>query len=276
MVKITRLIETSGKHDFYIHHHTELEINLFESGRGIYLISGKEYHFENGDIFGNNEIHMVSYVDPSEQMITLKMHFDPQFLWNNTSGMLDESYLKIFYEREGNIGNKLSHDICITQKIRKIMLSMEEEYTKKEFDYERIIKSYLVNALILIIRHFKYHECQKTDNIYKKQNYVVIKKVLDYIEKNYTGNIRIDDLAYMSNMSKNNFIHIFKKLNGMSPYNFIILKRVNHAIRLLIETDKTILDIINLSGFNNPVNFYKLFKKYTGKTPSEIRNKYLN
>lgn len=273
MITISRLLEPSGAREFFIHHHTSLEIDLFESGRGTYLIAGKEYPFTAGDIFlfGNNEVHMVNYVDPTQPMNTLKMHFEPEFLWMNASGILDESYLQIFFGNQACERNKLSGDLPVTQRIRELMVNMEWEHNNKQYDYKRIIRSHLTTILVYIIRHFEYYNNSNPDMVYISQNQQAIKKVLNFIEENFTDEITLDDLSAVSNMSKNNLLYVFKRLNGMTPYNYITTKRVNHAIQLLTETDQKVLDISQSCGFNSLVSFYKVFKKYTGRIPTDFR-----
>ena len=62
---------------------------------------------------------------------------------------------------------------------------------------------------------------------------------------------------------------MFKKLNGISPWDYIVLKRIEKAIELLETTDKNKIDIAEMCGFTSSSNFYKAFAKVTGKTPTE-------
>ena len=58
----------------------------------------------------------------------------------------------------------------------------------------------------------------------------------------------------------------------MSPWDYITVKRIDLARRLLAESDKNILEIAMLCGFNNTANFNRAFRNVTGKTPKEIRS----
>jgi transcriptional regulator GlxA family with amidase domain len=66
---------------------------------------------------------------------------------------------------------------------------------------------------------------------------------------------------------------MFKKYNGMTVSEYISLKRVRLAMEHLKSTNKTMLEIAGLSGFNSLANFNKSFKKIAGATPTEFRNK---
>jgi AraC-like DNA-binding protein len=58
---------------------------------------------------------------------------------------------------------------------------------------------------------------------------------------------------------------------GMSIWDYISIKRIEEALTLIKTTDKNMLEIALECGFNNTVNFNKLFKKYTNVTPNFFR-----
>lgn len=134
------------------------------------------------------------------------------------------------------------------------------------------IKTHLLNIFLIIIRHFNFFDSKNAnDNIYQHSRYPDIQKVLSYIDANFMTDISNKELAKLANMSQNHFLNIFKKLNNLTPYNYIIRKRIEYALKLLDETDMSVLDIAYACGFNNTASFYSLFKKYIGKSPSEVR-----
>lgn len=49
---------------------------------------------------------------------------------------------------------------------------------------------------------------------------------------------------------------------------------MKHAFRLLMETDKTVLEISSLCGFHDLSYFYRAFRKETGTSPGKFRRKY--
>lgn len=66
-----------------------------------------------------------------------------------------------------------------------------------------------------------------------------------------------------------------KKATGMSPCDICNTKTIQKAKELLIEKEITIAEIARIFTFE-PTNFTKYFKKHTGETPSDFRNKTLN
>ena len=65
----------------------------------------------------------------------------------------------------------------------------------------------------------------------------------------------------------------FKQITGMTLTDFILSEKTEEAKRLLISTDKSLLAIGEYLGFSSQSHFTKVFKKYSGKTPSEYRNR---
>ena len=99
-----------------------------------------------------------------------------------------------------------------------------------------------------------------------------IKAVCAYIDENYSKQIKLKDLANVSNMSGAALSRFFKHHTGKSITDYIIELRISKAAKELIETDKTVAEICYLSGFNNISNFNRLFKRFKGCTPKEFRD----
>lgn len=93
-----------------------------------------------------------------------------------------------------------------------------------------------------------------------------------YIEDNLESNLTLGELAKIACMSQTYFSAVFKKYNGISPWNYIIIKRIDKAIFLLKTTDLKIIDVASQCGFSSSSNFYKEFKTITGKQPNDFRN----
>lgn len=117
-----------------------------------------------------------------------------------------------------------------------------------------------------------------------KQNVIVQKNVPKWIESLL---ITLADplltevsvkkqLAAYSNYSYSNMIRLFKKHTGYTVIEYIHLKKIEYAEDLLAHSDKQILEIASLSGYDSLSHFNHLFKRHTGLTPSEYRKNLKN
>lgn len=99
-----------------------------------------------------------------------------------------------------------------------------------------------------------------------------LNQVLDYIHTHLDGDIRLSTLAAMIGMSPFYFCHLFKRLMGISPHQYVIQQRVERAKLLLKQSDRSIADIALECGFGNQSHLTKQFKKQYGLTPKKYRD----
>ena len=99
-----------------------------------------------------------------------------------------------------------------------------------------------------------------------------ISPALLYLENNSTQPCTVEQLARLCCLSPSRFFYLFKKHVGCTPITYknkIIVQKI--AQSLIIHKDKSIAYIAREYGFESTIYFTKLFKKLTGKTPSQFR-----
>ncbi len=96
-------------------------------------------------------------------------------------------------------------------------------------------------------------------------------QVLEYINEHLDQDIKLTDLAQLLDMSQFHFSHAFKKAIGTAPYQYLIQQRVERAKQLLKQTDRSIMDIAFLCGFNSHSHLSKQFRQFTAMTPKAYR-----
>ena len=100
-----------------------------------------------------------------------------------------------------------------------------------------------------------------------------ISRITAFIEENYYLYISIETLCKYVNYSRSYLSRLFKKEVNMTIPEYINSIRIQHA-KMLIKDSQLSLREISLSvGFNDPYYFSKVFKRYTGVSPSEFRQK---
>ena len=102
-----------------------------------------------------------------------------------------------------------------------------------------------------------------------------VRKTVEYIMQYYDQNNKLSTIADQFGIHKNHLARIFKEETGVSIHEAILGLRIEKAKHLLLDPESKVSDIILKVGFRNPQNFYTLFKKHTGLSPSEYRSQSL-
>ncbi len=262
IIKVFHSRVRAGRRAHREHHHTECELSLFVEGSGIYTVGDKKYEFDKGDmfLFGSDEPHCITELYTETDI--LNIHFEPRLLWENSENM---ELLSLFFSKSKDFSNMFpSKDADLREKIYDI----EHEISDKLIGYKIECKNRLFSALVYILRSYDYFDVSQNYIKYKSTT-EKMKKAMNYINENLGEKILLQDIAGIACMTPTYFSSVFKKLNGISPWEYIIIKRVEKAISLIKTTEMTMLDVAENCGFSSSSNFYKAFSKVTGKIPSD-------
>ncbi len=101
-----------------------------------------------------------------------------------------------------------------------------------------------------------------------------ISKVQDFIEKNHQEKISVDQLARMVAASRRNFERRFKKATSNSVLEYLQRVRIEAAKKSLESSRLNISEVMYQVGYSDMKAFRTTFKKITGLSPLEYRNKY--
>lgn len=101
-----------------------------------------------------------------------------------------------------------------------------------------------------------------------------IRKAQDWLFRHFTGPVRIEALAALAGMSARTFARRFKIATGKTPVSYLHRLRINAARHLLENDLKTIHEISRAVGYDDLAFFRRLFKRYTGASPREYRDRF--
>ena len=121
-----------------------------------------------------------------------------------------------------------------------------------------------INYLISLIE-------DSSNNYVSKLN---ITDVIDYIEKHFNEDIYLDILAERFDTNSKYLSRRIKQYIHIGFKDYLLKLRIDHAKKLLVETDMKIIEIASECGIENRSTFIKAFKKSEGITPSEYRHNY--
>lgn len=101
----------------------------------------------------------------------------------------------------------------------------------------------------------------------------VPRMIVDYVQTHYSAGVSLQPMAESLGYSKNYLCRAFKKATNMTIVNYMNHFRIGKALELIRFTDKTLIEISDMVGFNDFHYFSRVFKSVTGSSPGELRNK---
>lgn len=111
----------------------------------------------------------------------------------------------------------------------------------------------------------------RSDNEKLDEVPIVIRNIVSYINENINEKIEIEELARLTRWKKHHFIRTFTREIGVTPYQYILKKKIDLAKSLIRETNQPINEIAYDLGFVNYGNFGYIFKKLCNNTPENYR-----
>lgn len=105
----------------------------------------------------------------------------------------------------------------------------------------------------------------------EKESYVSLAK--DFFKNNYHSGITVDDCAHALNISRAYLRNLFFKETGLSPQKYLMTLKMNRA-EFLLKTDYPITEIAHAVGYDDVLQFSRIFSTYHGKSPKAYRKEF--
>lgn len=112
---------------------------------------------------------------------------------------------------------------------------------------------------------------QKFDVKRYKKDFLINKKIKEYLIDNFNQNISLDELSKLTNMNKYQLIRSFKKEYKLTPHQFLNLIKINKSKEFLSK-GFSIIDTALECGFFDQSHLSRYFKSYTGVSPNIYKN----
>lgn len=128
------------------------------------------------------------------------------------------------------------------------------------------------SLLLLLTSHLAVHylKAKAPRQTRLRLSLITLRRVNDYIDAKLNDTISIKELASQAALSPFQFIRAFKASTGLTPYEFVLCKRIERARCAIQLNQQTIAEAAALVGYKNTVHFRKAFRRYLGVNPSDI------
>jgi AraC-like DNA-binding protein len=248
-----------------LHQHEEIQISYIANGEGNILVGDTITGYQKGNlvVLGSNLPHVFrSEINTDETSIMMTLFFTANSFGNNFFDLPEFKILEPFFT---SIKNGFKID-SISQKTANQFKKLKKA---NEFDrfvlFFKIIKSICLHERIAL-SNFIYDK-PFTDREGKR-----MQLVFDYVMTNYQRDISLEEIASLSNMTKNAFCRYFKLRTNKTFFQFLIDIRIERASKLLLKNrELSVIEIAELCGFNNISNFNRKFKELKHSSPLQYR-----
>ena len=249
------------------HSHDYLEMAFMMSGVGKYHIDGQIYDVKEGDllIFNPGTKHQALIAEDSDIPTT---EFFVGFMDIQLKGM-EPNYIPV--PGQGNILHTTGE---LRQKLFKICSSMDAEKELGGHGRYFIMKAYLMQMLVYIIRSQQPKPAKVVDSrsfasVNKKY---VVEQIVNYFEEHYNEKISLERIAENMYLSTFYISKIFKSETGDAPIKHLINIRLEKAKEILEQNPgQSIKEVAALVGYEDVYHFSKQFKKRFGMSPSQVK-----
>lgn len=234
----------------------EYHLHFVLSGKGTLFVDDRTYHAKKGNIF----------IIPKDVQFSYQADLDDpwEYVWVTIDGLMAADYL--------NYAGLTAHTPVIVSAvptesylpiIKKILdtnaLTLANEIRRVGYLFELI--SNLIDAQSQTSGKKKGYD-------YPSETYV--EHALQYISCNY-DHIKINDIATYIGINRSYLTSIFKKELQISPQEYLVNYRLRKAAEMIKNTNLSIQDISGKVGYENALNFSKMFKNEYGVSPKNYR-----
>lgn len=229
---------------FPMHFHNFYVIGYIEKGKRNLICNNEERTIQKGDIlvFNPQDCHECRQIDDAK-LIYKALNIPIQTFISISNRPV--RFLEHVIEN-GELYNSLSllHKIIVTNSL----------------DFNRW--TLLNNIIHTLINHCKIDFIEPIKPFQSETS-----DIFEYINKNFSKKLTLNDLCEYAKMSKSTFLRKFIAQKGITPYKYLQNYRINRALDLIKQGIPIIEASIN-SGFNDQSHFTNIFRLYTGLVPS--------
>ena len=254
-------------HEFNLHYHDFDKIILFFGGNVSYLIEGKNYYLEPGDIVLVNRFHLHKpTVDPKTPYDRAVLYISHEFLKKYRSEGYDP--FRMFHLASDRKDYVLRLPEHVKRRLMGCYERLEAAVSEEGYGAEerrRLLFLEFMTELNRLPDAFEEDEEPIAGAVFHQKNI----DILSYLNEHLTEEITVDELAERFYVSKYHMMRQFKAETGYSIHKYVTEKRLIMAKRLLLK-DNPIVKVSELCGFSEYSVFLRAFRKRFGVTPGDF------
>lgn len=204
---------------------------------------------------------------------------------------LPETLQRIVFSSEGDptffylhFTGKMADETIAAMNLHRVTLCTINDNTMFEILFNQIVQTFLplktlkgrhpvsvpkVNGLVLQLLDLLAQSITEKG----KPEQDAVTSAMFYISEHFREEVDLKRCAELFHLSLSRFAHLFTKKVGISPYKFVLSLRMDEAKELLLYSSMSVGEVSENVGFSDPSYFSRMFRKYTGSSPSDYRRR---
>ena len=232
------------------HSHSTYEIIFFEKGDANYIVEGRLYHLKKNDLIFTRpfDYHYVA-IQSNAEYSRINIAFDASFI-------------------EQRILDLIPHDLEVMNCPQKGIIA--ETFKKINFYEEHLGEEFFIDILQCLLKEILYNVSFNSKEIIQHPSELspIITQALIYINRELFSLKSVKDICNHLHVSEPYFFKLFKNQLKIPPKQYINLKRLQYAQKL-IQCGRKPSEVFIECGFESYVGFYKQYVKTFGYPPSQ-------
>lgn len=178
--------------------------------------------------------------------------------------------LSLFFLRRYNLPHVFRVTPCQLESLHTVCAELVETHTS-DSAIAPVIERTLLLRIICLISSF--YEAQNQEDPTEAHTLTLhrLADTLGYMERHFNAPIQTTDLARRAHLAPSTFNRLFKQATSMSPAQFLIQRRLQHARQQLLQTRLSVVEIALASGFSDSNYFTRLFRQHFQLSPRAYR-----
>lgn len=140
--------------------------------------------------------------------------------------------------------------------------------------WKEIVETMILQKIWQVRRMLKVLSGRPSPQVVLNHQANIVEQAKHYLRSNFQRPIALEELARFCCVSYHHLEHIFKKITGVSPWQYLLALRIAEAKRLLADSDLTVYMVGEKVGFDDAGYFGRQFKKKTGLSPAIFRKQH--
>ncbi|MBP9083578.1 MAG: helix-turn-helix transcriptional regulator [Bacteroidia bacterium] len=260
-------------------------IKYVSNGCEEYTVNGNKYSVTNGQyLLANHSAEGAVEIDSRVPVSGICIDLSHDLLSEVTASYRrpdtfhPDPALDKFFKGNDFLENKYASDETILgQYLRKI----DKEFTTGQLSAGEFTNEFYFNlAENIIADHIPvYRQLQNIPSVKSVTRKDLLRRINSgkaYLDANYLNTIDVNDAAVYCCLSEYHFYRLFRKVFGITPYQYVIRKRLDYAKNKLLIDHVAISEVALLAGFSDVSAFSKSFRKQFGYAPSSLNGSFLS